>query len=42
MITYQEYLAHAKEHNFQPLSEETFNALLKAGFNPITTTFLFN
>ena len=39
MPTYQEYLYHAAKKGFQPLSENSFNYLLKAKFNPITNKF---
>jgi len=37
-MTYTDYLQHAKDRGFQPLSEDAFNALRRAGFNPITNT----
>jgi len=40
MPTYQEYLYHAAKQGFQPWSEPTFNALLKARFNPITSEYI--
>lgn len=39
MPTYQEYLYHAAKQGFQPYSEPTFNKLIAAKFNPITSTF---
>ena len=38
-MTYDDYLAYAAQRGFQPLSERAFNALRKAGFNPITNTW---
>jgi hypothetical protein len=37
MPTYTEYLAYAKSKGFQPMREETFYAVIKAGINPITS-----
>lgn len=39
MATYEEYLEHAKSKKFQPVKEDTFNSLSKAGFDPIKSTF---
>lgn len=39
MATYEEYVEHAKSKKFQPVKEDTFNSLTKAGFDPITNTF---
>jgi hypothetical protein len=39
MATYEEYLEHAKNKKFQPVKEDTFNSLSKAGFDPIKSTF---
>ncbi len=39
MATYEEYLEHAKSKKFQPVKEDTFNSLTKAGFDPIKNTF---
>ncbi len=39
MPTYQQYLAYASEKRFIPLTEGAFNALIKARFNPITSSF---
>ena len=39
MATYEEYLEYAKSKNFQPVKEDTFNSLSKAGFDPIKNTF---
>jgi hypothetical protein len=39
MATYEEYLEHAKSKKFQPVKEDTFNSLSKAGFDPIKNTF---
>ncbi len=39
MATYEEYLEHAKSKKFQPVKEDTFNSLTKAGFDPITNSF---
>ena len=39
MPTYAQYLKHAMQRKFQPLGLYAFNALVKAGFNPITGTF---
>lgn len=36
LLTYTNYLAYAKSKGFQPVSLSTFNALVLAGFNPIT------
>lgn len=35
-LTYRDYVAYAKAKGFQPVSIQTFNALVLAGFNPIT------
>jgi hypothetical protein len=35
MPTYTEYLAYAKSKGFQPMREETFYAVIKAGINPV-------
>jgi hypothetical protein len=39
MATYEEYLEHAKSKKFQPVKEDTFNSLSKAGFDPIKNSF---
>jgi hypothetical protein len=39
MPTYAEYLAHARTKGFQPVSQATFDSLIRAGFNPITGAF---
>jgi hypothetical protein len=35
-LTYSNYKAYAAAKGFQPVSIATFNALVLAGFNPIT------
>lgn len=40
MPTYAEYVAYAATKRFQPVKPETFAALIRAGFNPITKTFI--
>lgn len=35
-LTYRNYVAYAQSKGFQPVSIKTFNALVLAGFNPIT------
>lgn len=35
-LTYRAYVAYAQSKGFQPVSIQTFNALVLAGFNPIT------
>ena len=40
MPNYDTYLFHARLKGFQPLSEPTFNALIKAKYNPITNQFV--
>jgi hypothetical protein len=39
MPTYQQYLTYASNKGFQPLTEVTFNYLIAARFNPITSQF---
>lgn len=36
MLTYSNYKAYAAAKGFQPISIQQFNALVLAGFNPIT------
>jgi len=36
MPTYSDYVQYAYRSGFQPFSEQTFAAMLRAGFNPIT------
>ena len=36
MPTYIDYVCHAAERKFQPLSEKAFLALIRSGYNPIT------
>lgn len=38
MPTYYDYIAYAKAKGFIPFTESTFNALLRAKINPITST----
>lgn len=38
-LTYANYLAYAQSKGFQPVKLTTFNALVLAGFNPITNTW---
>jgi hypothetical protein len=38
-LTYANYVAYAKSKGFQPVQLSTFNALVLAGFNPITNTW---
>lgn len=40
MPTYQEYCEHMKIKKAQPMGESAFNALIKAGFNPITSEWV--
>ncbi len=40
MPSYRNYLIYASTKGFQPVSLDTFNALLKAKFNPVTNTFV--
>jgi hypothetical protein len=35
MPTYADYLAHAAKKGFQPIGEQAFDALIRAGFDPI-------
>jgi hypothetical protein len=35
-MTYRSYLAYAQSKGFQPVSIHTYNALVLAGYNPIT------
>jgi hypothetical protein len=39
-MTYYEYKLIARARGFQPLKEKTFNAMLKAGFNFKTGSFI--
>ena len=36
LLTYSNYKAYAAAKGFQPISIQQFNALVLAGFNPIT------
>jgi hypothetical protein len=38
-LTYANYVAYAQTKGFQPVSVTTFNALVLAGYNPITNTW---
>jgi hypothetical protein len=38
MPTYKEYTEYAKAKGFQPLNEKTYQAMIKANYNPITNT----
>ena len=37
MPTYEDYAAYAKSRGFLPMSKPTFDALIRVGFNPITS-----
>jgi len=38
--TYTQYLTYAKRKGFQPVSETTFYALIKAGLDPVRGEFV--
>lgn len=39
MPTYEQYVAYAASKGFQPVGQKAFNALVAAGFNPVTKTW---